>query len=323
MKPTRRRALLCASAMMPIAARANDYSTGPVRMVVGFPPGGGTDGAARIVAEKLGPELGQTIAVDNRAGAGGTIGAQSVVRAAPDGLTLFFGTGAELLINPITRRSAPYDLLKDFVPITEVGGVTFVLVVPTTSPVNSVHSLVSHASARSGGLYFSSFGVGSTNHLIGELFRSATGVKAVHVPYKGSQPAMLALLSGEVDFSFETAAISLPHFKAGKLRAIATPSPQRLRDLPDVPTLQEQGFKDLVAEGWMGVFAPAATPAPVIRRLNDALVRVLHLPEVSGKLTDRGVLVVASTPEEYRRKLAVELEKWRRVVKEAGVSLTD
>ena len=325
MKLGRRLALLLlgAGATMSILAAVGDYPTAPVRMVVAFAPGGGTDGAARIVAEKLGPELGQTIVVENRAGAGGTIGAQSVARAAADGYTLFFGTGAELLINPITRKTAPYDLLKDFVPITEVGGVAFVLVVPAASPADNVQGLVSHASARPGGLHFASFGVGSTNHLIGELFLSATGIKAMHVPYKGSQPAMMALLGGEVDFSFETTAVALPQIKAGKLRALATPSLQRLKDLPEVPTLQEAGFKDLVAEGWMGVFAPAGTPDPIIRRLNQALVKVLRMPEVSAKLTDRGVKVVAGTPEEYRQKLAAEGEKWRRVVKDAGVSLSE
>ncbi len=312
--------LICTSALVTPFAAAADTTT-PIRMVVAFPPGGGTDGAARIVSEKLAAELGQSIIVDNRAGAGGTIGAQSVTRAAPDGQTLFFGTGAELLINPITRKTAPYDVLKDFVPITEVGAVMFALVVPANSPANSLQDLVALANAKPGQLNFSSFGIGSTNHMIGELFLSHTKTKATHVPYQGSGPAMTALLSGGVDFSFETVAVALPHIKAGKLKALATPSRQRLKDLPNVPTLQEAGFKDLVAEGWMGVFAPAGTPAPVIQRLNQALVKVLHTPEIAAKLTDRGVVVVASSPDEYRRKLVLEQEKWRQVAKESGVSL--
>lgn len=324
MQATRRTALLaCASALLPGIAAASDYPNAPIRFVVGFPPGGGTDGAARLVAEKLGAELGQTIIVDNRAGAGGTIGAQSVARAPHDGYTLFFGTGAELLINPITRKIAPYDLLKDFVPITEIGGVTFLLVMPASTPANNVQSLVALSRQRPDGLHFSSFGVGSTNHLIGELFRSSTGINAAHVPYKGSQPALMALLSGEVDFSFETTAVALPQIRAGKLKALATPSPQRLKDLPDVPTLVETGFGDLVAEGWMGVFAPAGTPAPIVQRLNQALVKVLRLQDVQDRLADRGVKVVGGSPEEYRRKLATELQKWRHVVTEAGITLTD
>jgi tripartite-type tricarboxylate transporter receptor subunit TctC len=324
MQRSRRIALLWMVSLLPILAAANgEYPSGPIRLVVGFAPGGGTDGAARIVADKLGPELGQTIVVDNRAGAGGTIAAQSVARSTPDGYTLFFGTGAELLINPITRKTAPYDLLKDFIPITEAGGVSFILVVPSSSPVDSVQGLVAHATARPGRLQFSSFGVGSTNHLLGELFLSTTAVKALHIPYKGSQPAMMALLGGEVDFAFETTAVALPQIRAGKLKALATPSPQRLRDLPNVPTLVELGYKGLVAEGWMGVFAPAGTPGNVVQRLNQALIKVLQTADVNEMLAERGVKVVASSPEEYRRKLASEREKWQRVVKEAGVSLSE
>lgn len=328
MKRSRRIALRALAALsflglLPVPASAADYPNGPVRLVVGFPPGGGTDGAARIVAEKLGPELGQSIVVDNRAGAGGTIGAQAVARSAPDGYTLFFGTGAELLINPLTRKTAPYDLLRDFIPVTEAGLVSFVLVVPAGSPADSVQALLSQAATRPGRLQFASFGVGSTNHLIAELFLSTAGARAVHIPYKGSQPAMMALLAGEVDFAFETTAVALPQIKAGKLKALATPSPQRLRDLPNVPTLQELGYKELVAEGWMGVFAPAGTPDAVIQQLHRSLVKVLKMPDVSEKLADRGVKVVASSPVEYRRKLGTERDKWDRVIKEAGVTLSD
>lgn len=322
MLPLTRRFLLGVVACVPlIAAAADDYPNTTVRLVVAFPPGGGTDGAARLLAEKLGPELGQPIVVDNRAGAGGTIGAQSVARAKPDGYTLMLGTGAELLINPVTRKTAPYELLKDFVPIVEVGGVTFVLVVPASSPSNTLQDLVSRAKSSPGKLNFSSFGLGSTNHLIGELFLSATGTKATHIPYQGSQQAMTALLSGEVDFAFETAAVALPQIKAGKLKALATPSQNRLKDLPDIPTLPEAGYKDLVAEGWMGVFAPAGTPAPVIQKLGQVLVKVIRQPDVDARLTARGVLVSASDSETFRKKLAVETDKWRRVAREANVSL--
>ncbi len=313
--------LLCAVACATAPVLADPYPSAPVRLVVAFPPGGGTDGGARIVAEKLGPELGQTIVVENRAGAGGTIGALSVARAKPDGYTLIFGTGAELLINPLTRKTAPYELLKDFAPVTEVGGVTFVLVAPAKAPESSVQELVARARAQPGKLNFSSFGIGSTNHLVGELFLAATGVKALHVPYQGSQQAMTALLAGEVDFAFETAAVALPQIRAGKLKALATPSPQRLRELPDVPTLQEAGFKDLVAEGWMGVFAPAGTPAPVVERLADALVKVIRRPDVDASLSARGVLVTANGPEPFRRKLEQETAKWKRVATAASISL--
>jgi tripartite-type tricarboxylate transporter receptor subunit TctC len=312
---------LFALACGPVLGLADTYPSAPLRLVVAFPPGGGTDGGARIVAEKLGPELGQSVVVENRAGAGGTIGALSVARAKPDGYTLIFGTGAEMLINPVTRKTASYDLLKDFVPITEVGGVTFVLVVPAKAAENSVQELVARARAQPGKLNFSSFGIGSTNHLVGELFLSATGVKALHVPYQGSQQAMTALLAGDVDFAFETAAVALPQIRAGKLKALATPSPQRLRELPDVPTLQETGYRDLVAEGWMGVFAPAGTPPAVIDRLSDALGKVIRRPDVDGSLSARGVLVSGSGSESFRRKLELEAAKWKRVAATANISL--
>jgi tripartite-type tricarboxylate transporter receptor subunit TctC len=322
MKLTRRFALLlCASALLPGLTAAADYPTGPVRLVVAFPPGGGTDGSARIVAERLALELGQPVVVDNRAGAGGTIGAQFVARAAPDGQTLLFGTGAELIVNPVTRKTAPYDVLRDFVPVTEVGSVMFALVVPAASPVNSVQELVALGKASPGKLNFSSFGVGSTNHLMGELFASTTGIKATHVPFQGSGQAMTALLSSQVDFAFETGAVVLPQIKAGKLRALATPSPSRMKEMPEIPTLQEAGYKDLVADGWMGVLAPAGTPAPIVQRLHQALVKVLRMPDVVAKFAERGTKVVASTPDDYQRKLAAELDRWRRVARDSGVSV--
>ncbi len=323
--PMLRRLLLpCLAALaglLPVLACAQAYPTAPVHLVVAFPPGGGTDGAARLIAEKLAPELGQSIVVDNRAGAGGTIGAQSVARARPDGQTLFFGTGAELLINPVTRKTAPYDLLKDFVPITEVGTVSFVLAVPAGSPVRDVRELIASAKAQPGKLNYSSFGIGSTNHLIGELFLKATGTRAAHVPFQGSQQAMTSLLAGDVDFTFDTTAVVLPQIKAGKLRALATPSPSRLPGLPDVPTLQELGYGGLVAEGWMGVFAPAGTPPAVVATLGTALDKVIRTPEMESRLAARGVAVTAAAGPQFRAKLQAELDKWRRVAREANVSL--
>ncbi|MBP6892955.1 MAG: tripartite tricarboxylate transporter substrate binding protein [Pseudacidovorax sp.] len=322
--PLSRRLLLTGlAALAPAMACAQPaaYPSAPVHLVVAFPPGGGTDGAARLIAEKLAPELGQSIVIDNRAGAGGTIGAQSVARAKPDGQTLFFGTGAELLINPVTRKTAPYDLLKDFVPVTEVGIVTFVLAVPAGSPVQNVQELIARAKAQPGKLNYSSFGMGSTNHLIGELFLNATGTRATHVPFQGSQQAMSSLLAGDVDFTFDTTAVVLPQIKAGKLRALATPSPKRLPSLPEVPTLQELGYDGLVAEGWMGVFAPAGTPPAIVKTLATALDKVIRTPDMEARLGARGVVVTAAEGAQFRTKLQAELEKWRRVARQANVSL--
>ncbi|WP_285412668.1 tripartite tricarboxylate transporter substrate binding protein [Variovorax sp. efr-133-TYG-130] len=317
----RRFLLTCLTALVPALTCAQASPTAPIHLVVGFPPGGGTDGAARLIAEKLAPALGQSIVVDNRAGAGGTIGAQSVARAKPDGHTLFFGTGAELLINPVTRKTAPYDLLKDFVPITEVGIVSFVLAVPAGSSAQNVRELIATAKAQPGKLNYSSFGMGSTNHLIGELFLHATGIRATHVPFQGSQQAMTSLLAGDVDFTFDTTAVVLPQIQAGKLRALATPSPRRLPGLPDVPTLQELGYGGLVAEGWMGVFAPAGTSPAVVTTLGTALDKVIRTPEMESRLGARGVAVTAAAGPQFRAKLQAELDKWRRVAREANVSL--
>lgn len=313
--------ILCVGALCAFQAGAAGNPAGPLRLVVGFPPGGGTDGAARIIAEKLPALLNQPTIVENRGGAGGTLGALNVARAAPDGNALFFGTSAELIINPVTRKTAPYDVLEQFTPIGEVGSVSFVLVVPASSPITSVQSLITRAKGQPDRLNFSSFGIGSTNHMIGELFLSRTGIRATHIPYQGSAPAMSALLANEVDFTFETAAVALPHIKAGKLRALATPSPARLRDLPDTPTLQELGFQNLAAEGWMGVFAPANMAPDLVKRFNAALNAVLQMPDVREKLTARGVDVSPGSARQFHDMLATEQQKWRRVAQESGISL--
>lgn len=313
--------ILCVGALFAFQAGAAGNPAGPLRLVVGFPPGGGTDGAARIIAEKLPALLNQPTIVENRGGAGGTLGALNVARAAPDGNALFFGTSAELIINPVTRKTAPYNVLEQFTPIGEVGSVSFVLVVPASSPITSVQSLITRAKGQPDRLNFSSFGIGSTNHMIGELFLSRTGIRATHIPYQGSAPAMSALLANEVDFTFETAAVALPHIKAGKLRALATPSPARLRDLPDTPTLQELGFQNLAAEGWMGVFAPANMAPDLVQRFNAALNAVLDMPDVREKLTARGVDVSPGSARQFHDMLAAEQQKWRRVAQESGISL--
>ncbi|BFO55242.1 Bug family tripartite tricarboxylate transporter substrate binding protein [Acidovorax sacchari] len=322
MRPLRRLLLLaCLAAATPAPTLAGGYPDTTIRMVVAFPPGGGTDGAARLIAERLSVELGQAMVVENRAGAGGVIGAQSVARARPDGYTLLFGTGAELLINPVTRKTAPYELLRDFEPIAEVGSVGFVLAVPATSAIRTLPDLVAAAKARPGQLNYASFGMGSTNHLVGELFLHATGAQATHVPFQGSQQAMASLLAGDVDFTFDTAAVVLPQLKAGKLRALATPSPRRLASLPDLPTLQELGYGTVAAEGWMGMFAPAGTPADIVKTLASALDKVIHAPDMQARLDARGVAVTATDGAQFTRKLQAELEKWRRVARQASLSL--
>lgn len=308
---------------MPLTVAAGGYPDRPLHILVAFPPGGGTDAAARLLEDKLAAGLGQPVVIDNRAGAAGMIGAQTAARAAPDGYTLFFGTGAELIISPATRRSAPYDVLKDFTPIAEVGTVAFALVVSAASPINSVDDLIAKSTASPQGLNFSSFGVGSTNHLIGEMFKSATHVRATHIAYKGSQEAVLALIGGQVDYAFETTSVVLPQIKAGKLKAIATPSPERLKELPDVPTLRELGYKDLSVQGWMGVLGPAGMPEPIVQRLNVTVNQALALPEIADQFASRGVRVTTGSPQDFRRMLQAESLRWRQVIQAAGISLAD
>lgn len=321
-----RRQLLAATAVLPAAlpalALAGTYPDTSIRLVVAFPPGGGTDGAARLVGEKLAAEIGQAVVVENRAGAGGVIGAQSVARARPDGYTLLFGTGAELLVNPATRKAAPYDPLRDFAPVAEVGSVAFALVVPAASPLRSLPDLVAAAKARPGSLNYASFGVGSTNHLIGELFLHAAGVAATHVPFQGSQQAMASLLAGDVDFAFDTAAVVLPQIRAGKLRALATPSPRRLAALPDVPTFAEQGYPGLVGSTWAAMLAPAGTPAAIVQRMSEEVARIIRSPEVSRRLEETmGTIPEGSTPQECDAFIAAETAKWARLIRSAGVTL--
>ncbi|WP_454688537.1 Bug family tripartite tricarboxylate transporter substrate binding protein [Achromobacter aloeverae] len=313
--------VVCLGIFLSHSILAAPYPERPIRIIVAFPPGGGTDTAARLVAEQMSSQLKQSVIVENRSGAGGIIGAQYSAHAPADGYTLFFGSSAELLINPLTRKQAPYDLKRDFAPIGEAGVVSFTLVVPAASPIKNVQDLVAQAKAKPHTLNFSSFGVGSTNHLIGELFLTNAHVSATHIPYQGSAAEITALLAGEIDFTFETAAIAIPLINAGKIRALATPSPRRLAVLPDLPTLKELGYPAVVAEGWMGLFAPAGTPADVVGKLSQALNAALDTPSVRKAMADRGVDVVTNGPEAFRSMLNSEQDKWAEVVRKANIEL--
>lgn len=243
-----------------------------------------------------------------------------MARARPDGYTLLFGTGAELVINPVTRKAAPYDLLRDFVPITEVGSVGFVLAVPGASAARNVPDLVAAAKAQPGKLNYASFGMGSTNHLIGELFLHATGTRATMS--RSGQPAGDGFAAGgRCGFHLRYRRRGAAPPEGRQARALATPSPRRLPSLPDVPTLQELGHGAVVAEGWMGVFAPAGTPADIVKTLAAALDKVVRTPDMQARLDARGVAASAADGAQFTRKLQAELEKWRRVARQADVSL--
>ncbi len=300
---------------------APPFPVRPVTMIVGFAAGGGTDIAARLLAQDLTAELVQPVVIDNRVGAGGMIGAGAGAKAPADGYTLFFGSGSELTVLPALKKVMPYDPLKSFKPIMQVGTVSFMLVAHPSVPVDNVGELVALARAKPGQLSFASYGVGSTNHLIGELFATKTQTKLLHVPYKGSAAAATDLISGEVQIAFDTVSVMLPHVQAGRLKALGVLSARRTAQAPDLPTMAEAGVPDLVVEGWLGVMAPAATPAAVVQRLEKAIGNVLAKPPVAQALMQRGVKVTGEGSEPFRAFIERDLDKWRSVAQRAHIQV--
>jgi tripartite-type tricarboxylate transporter receptor subunit TctC len=302
-------------------AWAQSYPTKPIRLVVPFPAGGTTDILARAAAQKLTEAWGQTVIVDNRPGAGGNIGSELVAKSAPDGYTLEMGTVGTHAINASLYAKMPYDHVKDFVPVILVAGVPNVLVVHPSVPVHSVAELIAYAKANPGKLNFASSGSGTSIHLSGELFKVMAGVQMTHVPYKGSAPAVQDLLGGQVQLMFDNLPSSLPHIKAGKLRALAVTSATRASALPDVPTVAEAGLPGFEASSWFGVLAPAGTPPAIVAKLNAEIAKWLATPEAKEKLSAQGANIAGGTPEDFAKHIAGETTKWARVVKESGAKV--
>jgi tripartite-type tricarboxylate transporter receptor subunit TctC len=302
-------------------AKAQDYPSKPIRLVVPFAAGGATDVLARLVGERLTASLGQQVVVDNRPGAGGNIGSDIVARAEPDGYTILMGAVGTHAINPSLYPKMPYDPVKDFAPVTLVASVPNVLVVNPEVPANSVQELIDLAKAKPGELNFASSGNGTSIHLSGELFKAMTGTDIVHVPYKGSGPAVTDLLGGQVQMMFDNMPSSLPHVKAGKLRALGVTSAKRSPALPEVPTIAEAGVPGYDATSWFGILAPAGTPEPVVTRLQGAIVQALGEPEMRQRMADLGAEPVGDTPAEFGQFITAELAKWAKVVNDAGVKL--
>ncbi len=313
--------LFVALALLPVTAMAQPYPSKPVRLVIGFAPGGGTDIVGRLLAQKLAEALGQPFTVENKPGATGMIGAKQVASAPADGYMLLMGHVNSQAIAPGLMERPLYDPIKDFAPVTYVGFVPNVLVVNPALPVRTVSELVALAKARAKGLSFASPGVGSTNHLAGEMLRQATGAPLVHVPYKGSSPAIVDLLGGQVDMNFDAMSSITAYLKAGRMRALAVTTPQRDPDLPEVPTMIELGFKALNVTNWYGVVAPAGTPAEVVDKLHGELSRVLQTPEVAGKLTELGVRREAMSSEKFGQFIRAEVAKYREVARLTGVRM--
>lgn len=301
-------------------AQGSDAAPKTVRVVVPYPPGGPTDVVARVVFQQVSETTGQQFIIDNRAGAGGNIGADIVARAAPDGATLLVVTTGQA-INASMFKKLNYDLIKDFEAVSLLTQGPLVLVANPDLPANNVAELIALAKAKPGTLNFASTGNGSSTHLTGELFNSMAGVKLVHIPYKGSAPALNDVLGGQVPLMFDTMLSAMPFVKAGKLKALAVTSPQRSPAAPDVPTVAESGLPGFGSFAWNGVLAPAGTPRPVIEQLNQALKKALALPEVKDKFSAQGFAASWTSPEQFRTFLKDEVEKWRRTVKASGATL--
>jgi tripartite-type tricarboxylate transporter receptor subunit TctC len=298
-------------------ALAQSYPSKPIRIVVGFTPGGGVDINARLLAPKLAEDFGQQVIVENRPGAGTNIANEFVARAAPDGYTLLINTAA-VAINMSLYKKVGYDALRDFAPLSLFSMSPNILVVHVSVPVKNVKELIALARSRPGELNFSSAGAGTTQHLAGELFNLRAGTKMVHVPYRGSAPSLTALISGEVELTYANIPAISAHVKSGRLRPLANLGPKRSDQLPEVPTMREAGIKGVEVVVWYGVLAPAATPREIVVKLADAIARAARSPDTRQRLQDLGAEPVGNTPEEFGKLLREEVARWAEVVKVSG-----
>ncbi len=312
-------AFVCAAALIVATpAIAQTYPSKPIRMIVPFPPGGGVDGAARVLSQKLSEVLGQQVVIDNRGGSGGIIAAELAAHAAADGCTIFFaGTGSHG-IAPHLYRNLPYDAVKDFSPIVAVGMTPYILVVHPGVPARSVKELIALAKAHPGSLNYASAGNGSALHLTGEMFKSMAGIDIVHVPYKGAAPALNDLLSGSVQMTFNPGVVIMPHVKTGRVRALGVTSARRTRLAPDLPTIAESGVPGFEATGWYGLMGPRALPDLVVKRLNQEVERALADKTFVERYAVLGVEPIGGTPASFAAFIGSELAKWGKVVRESG-----
>ena len=306
------------SLLISLSAFAQDYPTKPIRMIVPYPPAGGTDIVARVVNEPLSTLLGQPIIVDNKGGAAGNLGTDLAAKATADGYTVLF-TLSSHTINPKLYGKLPFDVEKDFAAVSLAAYIPQILVVNTSVPINNIQELIAYAKARPGKLNYASVGIGSPGHIAGELFKLKTGVDIVHVPYKGGGPAVTDTLGGQVQLLFVSLPAAFQYVKAGRLRAIAVASDKRSVAAPDIPTIAEQGV-DCVVNSWYGALVPAKTPPAVVTRLNGAMVEVLNRPDVREKLMVQGAEAASSTPAEFEALIRDELKKWDYVIREAKIT---
>ena len=310
--------LLVAWAQCAPAQNYAGYPTRPIRLVVPYPAGESVDATARLVSQPWSALLGQQIVIDNRGGAGGTIGSEQVAKSGPDGYTLLWGNVGPLAIGPGLYKKLGYDVAKDFEPVSLVALLPFVLFASPMLPANTMTELIAYGKAHPGDLNFGSTGIGSGLHLIGELFKSVAGIDMVHVPYKGVAQALPEMMAGKVQLAFNTIPAFLPHVKAGRLKALAITATARSPLLPDTPATPEVGLPGVQGSSWHAVVAPAGTPRDTVARLNQTLAAALALPDLRAQLVNQGAQPVGGSPEELRKFLLAEAEKWARVIQASG-----
>jgi tripartite-type tricarboxylate transporter receptor subunit TctC len=301
-----------------LPAIGQQYPSKPIRFIVPFAPGGGTDLLGRTLAQKLNEAWGQPVVVDNRAGGGGNIGTDIVAKSPPDGYTLLMGYVGNLAINPYLFKTLPYDSMKDFAPVTLAATAPNVFVAHPAVAAKTVKEVIALAKAKPGALNYASAGNGTVGHMVAELFKTVTQVNIVHIPYKGNGQAIAEILGGNVQLMFSAPATVIHHIKSGKLRGLAVASAKRVNGLEDVPTFAEAGYPAVEATAWYGVLAPANTPRPIVTRLHGELARILQLTEVRERLATAGYDAVSCTPEEFARLIRSDLAKWEKVVKASG-----
>lgn len=308
-----------AAASLPTVAFADSYPNKPIRLLVGFPPGTATDTVARQVAEKLEQQNKWTIVVDNKVGQAGSIAATDVARAAPDGYTLLLSANGPLSTNPNLYSVIRYDSAKDFTPISRIAVLPYVMVVRSASPYKSVQDVIRAAKADPDKLNYASLGHGTTSHLIAATFSKETNTKYMHIPYKGSGESMVALLSGAIDFMFDTTLATGPQIEAGKMRGLAVSTDKRVGVMANTPTLDEEGVPGFDMAAWLGIVGPAGIPEEIVKKLSDAVHAAVNSPDVTQRLNKLGAVVSLSTSQEFGQFLVTELDKWGRAVQQAGV----
>ena len=303
-----------------LSAAAQEYPTRLIRLVVPFPPAGATDIYSRIVAKELQTAFGQSVIVDNRTGATGLIGTELAKRAPPDGYTLLFTSNTAHVLGPLPHEPRPFDAAADFTPITKILRYPLYLVIHPSVPARSLKEFIAFGKARPGQLVFASSGQAGTSHLIGELFNEIAGIKATHVPYKGTTPALQAVMSGETQYIFNNIGVSQPLVQAGRLRGLAVTGEKRSPALPDMPTMAELGVRGLEdAYTWLGLLGPANLPPPIVTKLGAEVARIMRTPEVEKRVANDGYVLVLNTPAQFRSEIQAEVETWSRVIRQRGI----